>query len=388
MTDRTCDVEMAGGEICGRKTVRDGKCIFHVEDKSDGEAERFKKEFEAELDRMMKDNTVKELDFTRFIFPEVSFAHKQFEKPVNFTDATFEEADFREATFERVDFRGATFIGKADFYKAKFKEAYFPGATFEKAYFSVAKFKEAYFSDATFIGKAEFIGATFIGKAHFVGTRFGVAVFAYAVFYKPKEVRFQDVDLSNVCFTYADVTDVDFVNVTWAKKRSGLGSRLRVAEEELIGRWEVTYEGVAQLYCRLRRNYESNYRFIEAGDFFIGEMEMRRLNVDTRFKNRAVKNGVLWLKRNLSLLAIYKYLSLYGESYHRLTVLAISIILSFAAINWLTGGYELGESLINSLAAFFHLRAETASDLVERLSSIPILGLLFIALKRKLERRK
>ena len=46
------------------------------------------------------------------------------------------------------------------------------------------------------------------------------------------------------------------------------------------------------------------------------------------------------------------------------------------------------ESLVRSLASFFQLRSTTLwTDILERLVSIPILGVLFIALRRKLERR-
>jgi len=193
---------------------------------------------------------------------------------------------------------------------------------------------------------------------------------------------------------------------TWNK----IKGRSIVVDEKLIGKEEfVTYGAVAQIYRRLRRNYESNLRFAEAGDFFIGEMEMRRLDVNTRFKNKILREIILWLKRNLSPLGIYKHLSLYGESYGRLVILAVFIIFSYPIIDWLYGlSFNLlsnwlyntpsikynfvdfitktyPSTIRNSIASFFQLES---TYLGERLVGIPILGLLFIALKRKFERRK
>ncbi len=81
-----------------------------------------------------------------------------------------------------------------------------------------------------------------------------------------------------------------------------------------------------EMYRRLRRNYENNYRFVEAGDFIIREMEMRKLNVTAWFTNKKLKKIELWIKKNLSLLGIYKYLFRYGESYWRPIIFAIVII--------------------------------------------------------------
>ena len=54
-----------------------------------------------------------------------------------------------------------------------------------------------------------------------------------------------------------------------------LGTRNIVADEVLIGEDpHAGYGAVAQLYCRLRESYESNYRFDGAKDFYMDEAEM------------------------------------------------------------------------------------------------------------------
>jgi hypothetical protein len=97
--------------------------------------------------------------------------------------------------------------------------------------------------------------------------------------------------------------------------------------------------------------------------------------------------------RNLSLTAWYKYLGYCGESTIYPAIWAAGTILFFSLLNqltqassWSVDGYL--KSLTNSIATFFQLRSETTFDIFERLLSVPILGLFFMALKRKFERRK
>lgn len=63
---------------------------------------------------------------------------------------------------------------------------------------------------------------------------------------------------------------------------------------------EPYHYSVQQLYNQLRLNYERSGRYHEAGDFFVGAMEMRRKG--TREK---------WIIRKA--LTFYKCISLYGE---------------------------------------------------------------------------
>ncbi len=179
------------------------------------------------------------------------------------------------------------------------------------------------------------------------------------------------------------------MDVRWAKK----GGRLIVIDETRIGKDDTTYGAVAQLYRRLRRNYESNYRFAEAGEFFIGEMEMRRLDVNTKFKSKRIREIILWFKRNFFLLGIYKHISLYGESYVRPAILAFIVIISYPLLmHWLFNASSIIQpddflytDIRKSAASFFQM---DSTYIIERIIGIPILGLLFIALKRKFERKK
>ncbi len=459
MSDKKCQVGTAGDFVCGRQAIRDEKCIFHLENKTDAEAKIFEKEFWAEFERMEKNNDIKELHFDDFIFPDpitffsnifekaIFFTGAQFSKKANFCESIFKnEADFSEVQFDNeADFSEAKFSGKADFSRAEFDdeadfsraefddEADFSGTEFSgeadfsraefieeadflevqfgnRTHFTKAKFsgeadfswvefrKGAYFSQAIFNNKTNFYMSTFMDAVRFIFTEFNNDInFEYSQFYKPKNVWFHNIDLGNVSFINADISEVDFLNVTWREKQG----RLTVVDESKIMKVEtITYDAVAKLYRRLRWNYENNYKFAEAGDFFRGEMEMRRLiemqglDVTAIFKDEKVKTIELWFKRNFSLLSIYKHLSLYGESYWRPAILGLLVIVFYPAtvdlyfrLRYNTPFFEnlYAYPIRESFASFFQLHD---TFLIERLIGLILLGLIFIALKRKFERKK
>ena len=114
--------------------------------------------------------------WTNFIgvtFAWANFSRATFTQGADFFEATFTQgANFFEATFTQgADFFGAKFT-QANFSKATFTRANFSGATFtEGAYFSGATFTETDFSETTFV-QAYFSGATFTEGAYFSGAKF------------------------------------------------------------------------------------------------------------------------------------------------------------------------------------------------------------------------
>ncbi len=423
-----------GFGVCERQIIRDEKCIFHLADKTEEEAQQFKIEFMKEFE-----NNEGELHFEKVIFPDsIGFLLKKIEKPIFFNGAHFcKEALFNGAKFkEKADFSGAKFSGQTDFCEAEFSgEGIFSEAKFKKkADFSEAKFSDetnffkaefsgeaiflrakfnniVYFDNAIFCGEVDFGWAKFDKAAYFPDTQFDKKAdfyestfeseglftrmifnnesfikFRYSQFLKPKYVRFYDVNLSFFSFLCTDITEVEFLKEKWAKKN---GRCIVRDESEILKELDTTYDAVAQLYRRLRRNYEDNYRFAEAGDFFMGEMEMRRLDVTPRFRNKNIKKIELLFKRNFSLLGIYKHLSLYGESYFRPAICASIVIIFYPLIiHWLLNLRLPDDSLTylrTSASSFFQMDNKYVG---ERLLGILILGLFFISLKRKFERKR
>ena len=129
---------------------------------------------------------------------------------VNFSGATFTQADFIGVTFAWTNFIGVTFAW-ADFFRAKFtQEAYFSEATFtERADFSEAKFtQEAYFSEATFTENAEFSTAEF-ADASFSATEFIEASFSAAKFNG-------NADFHKAAFAEASFYGAEFIEASFS----------------------------------------------------------------------------------------------------------------------------------------------------------------------------
>ncbi len=259
---------------------------------------------------------------------EADFGGVRFTGGADFRDATFVgKALFMEATFQgRTEFSHALFKARADFGCTIFEDwASFYGATFGH---------ETYFGDATFQGDADFWGAIFqdtlriSAEAHEKKGFLGEVSFGSVEFFKPEKVIFQKVDLSRFRFLETDLRGVHFIDVNW-NKEDNKGPN-RVFDEvspsdnaDLPGVREFDHALIAQLYRRLRANYEENLRYSEAGDFYIGEMEMTRKAQTSIFKKLP--------------LLFYKAISNYGESYYRPLGWIAVILLTFPLLFMFAG---------------------------------------------------
>jgi hypothetical protein len=304
-----------------------------------------------------------------------TFDSAKFEKNANFEAATFAQlADFTSAIFAQgADFSNAIFAQDSKFWYTAFtKSASFVGAAFvdgagffgatfsQDANFNIARFtKNTYFAFAKFRGQAtfdrtlfhvlaDFSNTHFFGPAEFLDTQFRHdpeeteqmpgAVFTRAKFAKPEEVIFYHTYLGQALFHLCDVTRVNFSDVTWRKRRK---SGKRMAFEEEVNLEDSNAEAlrpaegsrdkrnrvlIAELYQQLKKNYDDRRDYWTAGDFHYGEMEMKRLSSSR--KNRLLR----WLKRHLSLVALYKYANEYGESYVRPAGLLVLVLFTFGLL--------------------------------------------------------
>ena len=146
--------------------------------------------------------------FTQADFIGVTFAWTNFIGVTfawaDFSRATFtQDANFFEATFTQADFSGAKFTERADFSGAEFTQsASFSGAEFTDANFSRAEFTDANFSGAEFTGFVSFYGAKFTGFVSFSGAKFTDANFSGS--------EFTDANFSGSEFTDANFFRVEF----------------------------------------------------------------------------------------------------------------------------------------------------------------------------------
>ncbi|MBN1572362.1 MAG: pentapeptide repeat-containing protein [Deltaproteobacteria bacterium] len=301
-----------------------------------------------------------EADFIEATFSKwANFGEAKFSGVANFSRVTFSRKTcFMEAKFSgKACFVGAKFLGGADFMEATFSErAEFRGAKFSG---------QAYFVGAKFSGEADFINATFSEKCKVVfrGKTFDdnkKAYFENLNIEKDADLIFNEVNLNCVRFLRTDLSKIDFLKVYWTgRKYKSLfyWGRIKVFDEKFqekgwplrnlqlllynLRYWlfklkkepkereeksrlrtffrkivfkilkqfkisvprkrEQEHYEVYRLYNQLLFNYEGTNRHHEAGDFFAGQMEMRR---------RGYLDGKIfsWI-----LLILYKITSEYGE---------------------------------------------------------------------------
>ncbi|PKP59712.1 hypothetical protein CVT91_06295 [Candidatus Atribacteria bacterium HGW-Atribacteria-1] len=159
---------------------------------------------------------------------------------------------------------------------------------------------------------------------------------------------------------------------------------------------------VADEYREFRTNYENVLRYVDAGDFYIGEMEMRRNK--GKFFGQEIKNKILkFLVKKFSPIAFYKYFSHYGENYWLALGWIIGIII-FWGLVWNSFDINNLNALIDkikiSVAIFFQmpplqtnppLQTSTPSYdpfyvVVERILGIIFSALFVIAIRRKFKK--
>ncbi|MFL6490098.1 MAG: hypothetical protein ACJ70M_01195 [Nitrososphaera sp.] len=237
-------------------------------------------------------------------------------------------------------------------------------------------------------------------------------------------------NLSNVSFANTDITRVRFGDeVRWKKvernskdekskeaanrKKKKLNkiknlwygeeNDFKIYDERILEGGEEGYkppsslESIITEYRNLRENYEYNLRYKEAGQFFIREMELGRI-YEQKPPSAAGDNKIKKkhpIKRWLSYANLYYIISKYGESPR----IPLAIIVStFIVATGIFFGFEQNrswetftDSLSRTLEAFFpffNLQADRGlGDMTLRATMLPMVGLLFITLRRKLERR-
>lgn len=295
------------------------------------------------------------VDFTVAKFGDrAHFGIAQFGDNANFESTQFGDgALFVGAQFgDGADFEGTKFGDRASFWSAKFgNRASFVAAKFgDGARFGFAQFGDGVdFMDAQFGHQLNFIYARFNGETNFKNIKFEernsnyVHNFTNVIFERPNKVVIENVDLNSFAFVKTNVQEINFLDCDWPE----IGNRLAVFDEIYYSKKntddkilkKATLGEIEQLYLRLQANFENNKRYAEAGDFYIGAMEMRR-------KQIAEKSGRIrkWLRQNIfSLIACYRLVSLYGERYTRSLIWMLAVLLLFP-IFYLLAGFDYPET--------------------------------------------
>lgn len=214
--------------------------------------------------------------------------------------------------------------------------------------------------------------------------------FDYSTF--RKRVRFigspdKPLSLCAVSFKGVELSNFEFHNVEWIQRRNLLKHRYILIDELLLKK-NGNYDEVSNIYNQLRKNYETKLLFNESSNFFIGEME-------------SIRNS-LWKKNNsvyrLSALPyfLYKIFALYGESIKLPLIWSFGIIMIIAVLDYVIYyNTDFISAMKNSAFNFLPIswtlpQNSTNLDLyyIEKSLSLLVFGSLFIALRRRFERKK
>lgn len=142
-------------------------------------------------------------------------------------------------------------------------------------------------------------------------------------FRRPESTKFIGVDMSKVSLTGTDVSGVHFYDVKFfqpALKRQGLYDEILLLNNPDFNYRSYMLPRVESEYRNVRVALENNKNFSAATDFYVGEMEMRRLQM-------------LFPRRYLfSIEAIYHALSNFGASPVRAIRIFIWLVLLHALL--------------------------------------------------------
>jgi uncharacterized protein YjbI with pentapeptide repeats len=140
---------------------------------------------------------------------------------------------------------------------------------------------------------------------------------------------------------------------------------------------ELTLDNVLTVYRNLRENYDYYMKYEESGKFFLNEMKLKRKTLPKLSGEKIV-------------MSLYETLALYGESYIRPLLALITIMMTSFFIRLYIHQFDpnvIFDELLKSIDLFGLGSVSGSIDIIERLVAIPILGMLIVALRRKLERR-
>ncbi len=338
-----------------------------------------------------------------------------------------------QTSFYKSKFLGTgivNFVGSYFFGSITFLEGTFDGPKLVD--FSEIKcYKLTNFSECRFSNEIRFIDCKFQYNTHL----------NFVIFESQEKVFFRTRDLTFVSFMNTDITRIRFAPKVFFDRNG----KFKVFDERMLekGIKDKRYQklfsstnigNILSLYRNLRENFEFNLRYNEAGRFFVREMEMRRkyseypdLPTSTvgKIRNTIIKKCVKhfktnsesiiikenWFRRNLFPLGLYRSTSKYGESLF-LPIFFLSILILSSFSFWYTvensslyfrfvtcfddkefsiDSMDIWSPLERSFSGVFPFLPFNESvcfaDYSFKILGTVILGLIFIALRRKFERR-
>jgi hypothetical protein len=204
--------------------------------------------------------------------------------------------------------------------------------------------------------------------------------------------------------------DNDEQRYTFIVNGNGNNIEPHLSKLEVYPGLEISLESIMAVYRNLRENHEFRFRYDESSHFFLREMEVKRRYKEVSSGANAKIELNNWFRRNLfSITGIYYNLFGYGE---RLKRIALTTVLLFAVFStaYFVATFVLPEinlppnsqkikptenmdrfvnSTLTTLSDMFQIKGSGLQPLeyVIRILSLPLFGIVIIALKRKFERK-
>ena len=331
------------------------------------------------------------------LFKKINFTNESNMYKTIFENCTFKTSNFSFTDFKLVKFLACNFID-ADFWNTKFGKMEIENCNFK----GQANFKECTFDD-----ESKFTFSIFHNTSIFQYVDFSaITKFDNVDFKEQQLVRFNG-NLSNVSFLGTDITRIRFdEKIIWGDPDKYLIYDAKKLQENL-NHGKLT--SILATYRNLRENYEFRLMYEEASQFFIKEMDFKRIYFEESSDKGIVK--IPKRKRYLSLINIYNIFCQYGESLTRV-VLWISLLFIGSTLYFFICPdtsilekikpmgdidyskeitynlwFRIQVSIERTLTSFLQINNHNLFDLMIRIVSLPLFGMSFVVLRRKFERK-
>ena len=336
----------------------------------------------------------KEVSFSNCVFQQqASFEYVRFDKAADFFHTRFAQlASFSYARFCDFAEFSACVMQEGSFQRAHLSRARIRGSVFKRASFEHAHLDEHCELYESSFERVSFQNAKFT-TASLSGVKFhDEANFRQVTFERPQDVRFNS-DLTHVSFLGTDLSRVRFgSNTVWDKSSRSVPHDVRELEANLE---KANLRDTLSVLRDLRDNYEYRLDYERAGNLFVQEMDIKRTYKNT---NNDVKIRPLYWRR-LSLTAWYRYLCAYGESLKLPAIWMLSAFVGFTLFFYFDANFsdvstckvkeseQIVYAVTRTLSSILQWGCHDLPDYMLRATSIPILGSMFVVLRRKFERR-
>lgn len=406
MVDNKCQFEILDieGYKCNHERCCDDSkfCIFHTKKEAKSCPEIFTK-FCSELQKLY-DNENDKGDWRGFIFPETfKLTNFTVNHIIDLSYSTFGKIELNSVTFQKtLLLNKCIFNDSVQITQRKFdsnfscQESVFHGDLKIHCNFDgTTRFNQSIFYKSVrfcggFNNKTSFESCIFHESVIFLGGRditvsigkevpynemtpnirrlFHDEVIMHNVsFYSPEKVRFMAVDMSSLLLIGTNLKGVLLYDTQWYQrdlKRNGLGDEVSIHKNNDSDYRRYIFPRIESQYRNVRVALEENKNFTLASDFYIGEMEIRRMQLHP-------------LKRYIfSIEAFYNTLSRYGTDPKK----SFMILMQFYLIHvLLTICFQAPDFTTFSFALF---DLECLSIILEKLAIYLINSLKVVTLMR------